>query len=305
VNVRETAGGVLAGFAALIIGVSMLAVYGDTFPSHVGTTRNEDGILAVRISLCPGERVTSVEVTTEVEPHRTWRVAGAGSTVDTWVVGAVPPDGFVEVDSAPDGAFVRGDVSIRVETNQVAYWGDEVDVLNVIGGSVLFENQPTVSSRFDEVAMGRYPCDDPDGSLGTWRWASRGLLVAAAVFAIAAALLVPVYRRRARRADGPAGWYANPDDSTTVRWWDGNRWTVAVAVPGHTSPNRFPAVQALAVTLIVTGFLLSLVAPAAGAEHRLVREAPWVAALHRVSLGLLALGACFVLVGFVTARRKN
>lgn len=26
-------------------------------------------------------------------------------------------------------------------------------------------------------------------------------------------------------ASPPAGWYANPDDATSLRWWDGTQWT--------------------------------------------------------------------------------
>jgi hypothetical protein len=307
VDVRETAGGVLAGIAGLIVAVSMLAVMGDTFPTHLGMTRVE-GALAVRIALCPGERVSAVEVTSESEPHQTWRVAGPDSTVDTWVVGAVPPDGFVEVESAPTVAFLRGDVTVQVETNQVVDRITGVDALNVISGSVLFDNQATVSSRFAEEATRRYPCDDPDGKLGTWKWVSRFLLLAAGLAAIAALLLIPENRRRTLREDHPVGWYANPDDSTTVRWWDGKRWTAAIAVPRHSSPAaRHGAAPVASVVLIVGGFLMALIAPAAGAEHRFLPEPWWAMALHRTSLGLFALGGCCILVTIALARhrRKN
>ena len=87
-KVRATAGGVLVAIAALIVAVSFLAVYGDTFASHVGMTRDSAGRLAVRIALCPGEQVRSVEVATESAPRQSWRVTGPGSPAATWVVGA-------------------------------------------------------------------------------------------------------------------------------------------------------------------------------------------------------------------------
>ncbi len=283
-NVRATAGGVLAGSAALIIAVSMLAVMGDTFPTHVGMTRDADGTLAVKVALCPGEQVRAVEVTTEAAPHHTWRVTGPGSTVDTWVVGAEPPDGFVEVESAPEDAFLRDDVSVRVETNQDR-WDALVGPLQVTGGAVLFENEPTVSSRFAEIARHRYPCDDPTGRLGTWKWVSRALLVAAALFAAAAALLVEEQRGRTNRHDLRAGWYADPDDPTAVRWWNGSRWTAAVAVPrAGTARSGHRLLPMTGTVLIVAGFLTTLIAPAVGAEHHLRPEAAWVALLHEASL---------------------
>ncbi len=174
-KVRETTGGVLVAIAGLIVAVSFLAIYGDTFPSHVGMTRDAGGTLAVRIALCPGEQVRSVEVSTVSGPRQAWRVTGPGSTADTWVVGATPPDGFVELETAPSDAFLRGDVSVSIETNQANESGTTFYVLAITGGSVLFENQATVSSRFSDVALRRYPCDDPDGRLGTWKWVESRL----------------------------------------------------------------------------------------------------------------------------------
>jgi hypothetical protein len=262
-------------------------------------TRDAGGALAVRIALCPGERVRSVEVSTESGPRQAWRVVGPGSTDDTWVVGATPPNGFVEVESAPSDAFLRGDVSVSIETTQAKESGTTFYVLAITGGSVLFENEATVSSRFSEVALSRYPCDDPDGKLGTWKWVSRALLVAAAISAVGAWLLAPERRRRR------AGWYVNPDDSTSVRWWDGSRWTVAVAVPSRplvTGGRRLPLAG---TALIVAGFLGSLIVPASGAEHRLVPEAGWAEVLGNTSRGLIAVGVGCVLVGFIVERRRK
>lgn len=299
VKVRETAGGVLVAIAALIFAFSFLATYGDTFASHVGMTRDAAGTLAVRIALCPDEQVRSVEVSTESGPRQVWRVTGPGSTADTWVVGATPPNGFVEVESASSDAFLRGDVSVSIETNQAEESGTTFYVLAVTGGSVLFENQATVSSRFSDVALGRYPCDDPDGRLGTGKWVSRALLVAAAISGIAAALLAPERRRRR------AGWYVNPDDAATVRWWDGDRWTVAVAIPSRPVSTGRRSLQAAGTVLIVGGFLGLLIAPAAGAEHRLLPEAAWVAVLATASRGLIVIGVSCVLIGFIVEQRRK
>ena len=298
-KVRATAGGVLVAIAALIVAVSFLAVYGDTFASHVGMTRDSAGRLAVRIALCPGEQVRSVEVATESAPRQSWRVTGPGSTADTWVVGAALPSGFVEVQSAPSDAFLVGDVVVSVETNQARQSDTRFYVLGITGGSVLFENEATVSSRFSDVALKRYPCDDPEGRLGTSKWVSRFLLAAAAIAACAAGLLAPERRHRS------AGWYVNPDDAATVRWWDGNRWTVAVAVPTRPFSTGRRALPAIGTGLIVGGFLALLIAPAAGAEHLLTPEAAWVSLLAAASRGLIIVGVCSILIGFIVDRRSN
>ncbi len=57
--------------------------------------------------------------------------------------------------------------------------------------------------------------------------------------------------------------------------------------------------------LIVAGFLALLIAPAAGAEHRLLPEAGWVGVLDNTSRGVMAIGVCCILIGFIVERRRN
>lgn len=41
-------------------------------------------------------------------------------------------------------------------------------------------------------------------------------------------------------ADIPAGWYPNPEDASTERWWDGTQWTPTTR-PTTTAPPSFAA----------------------------------------------------------------
>lgn len=62
---------------------------------------------------------------------------------------------------------------------------------------------------------------------------STGLAIAAAVavLAVVVAVVVVILRRRSSSAgpeNKPAGWYADPADTSMVRWWDGQAWTTHI-----------------------------------------------------------------------------
>jgi hypothetical protein len=188
-KVRDTVGGIVAGCSALLIFVAFFLVYGDTFPSHVGATRDAHGELSFQLALCPDEQITAVEVSTQAKPRQIWRVTGPGSTQDAWIVNSAPPAGFaVEATPAP-GAFASGQVSVQFRTNHVKYWGGEFDVADVTGGSILFEGTHVDPAQFTRTALHRYPCNDPDGKKNDSRWSSRALLVAALLGGAAVILL--------------------------------------------------------------------------------------------------------------------
>ncbi|MFT3887032.1 MAG: DUF4328 domain-containing protein [Arachnia sp.] len=62
----------------------------------------------------------------------------------------------------------------------------------------------------------------------------------------------------------PAGWYASPDGSPGLRWWDGARWTddrrpIADAPPPPTAPNRLPRLSVWVRALILISSAAALV----------------------------------------------
>lgn len=78
----------------------------------------------------------------------------------------------------------------------------------------------------------------------------------------------------------PAGWYADPDDTTALRWWDGTRWTEDrrksgwQPAPLSTTPQTAPPISLGAkivlviVALVLAGGILRLfgIGDSAGAE---------------------------------------
>lgn len=51
----------------------------------------------------------------------------------------------------------------------------------------------------------------------------------------------------AENPDLPAGWYRDPDDATTQRYWDGHAWTdrVPPADRRHAWPRDLPAASSV------------------------------------------------------------
>jgi hypothetical protein len=193
---RSTVGGLLSGLAGLMVVGAAFVVMGEDFPTHVGLTRTEQGVLAVRIALCPGEQVRSVQVSAGSEPGQTWRVSGPGASIEPWPIGVTPP-GFSQDESPNDVAFVAGSVAVRVTTSKVRRWGDSFDVGSISAQSVMFDGKPLGSAEFDDVALHRYPCSDPNGGQRRLRLAIYIVLLAVIPGSIAALLL------RSREA-GPA-----------------------------------------------------------------------------------------------------
>lgn len=73
----------------------------------------------------------------------------------------------------------------------------------------------------------------------------------------------------------PAGWYADPRDPLTSRYWDGSRWTdnrvpVRAAVPGATAqaPTNDKAIASLVLGLAWLGGLGSVLALVFGHQAR-------------------------------------
>lgn len=88
----------------------------------------------------------------------------------------------------------------------------------------------------------------------------------------------------------PAGWYPDPTQAQTQRYWDGDAWT----------SSRAPALPAQSHTMVTLGWVFALLVPIVGLVLGILvadrhREGTWIIAVSIVS-GLLWV-AVFVYAG--------
>ncbi len=163
---RLVLGGVFAVIAVALLAAGLFSVMGETFPSHVGVIKGVSGAPTIQIVLCPGEKVNAVEV--DWGDGRRWRASSSGSTVDHWTVGQPLPAGFRLDESASEQDMTVGTITVSIQTNR-ARWGDVFDLDEITAHAILFDYEQVTPSDFPDVALNRYPCDDPDGRKAAWR----------------------------------------------------------------------------------------------------------------------------------------
>lgn len=97
---------------------------------------------------------------------------------------------------------------------------------------------------------------------------------------------------------GPAGWFADPSDATSYRWWDGKQWTAFTAPVRRSVSRRWAVVATVSVLLVLfAGWALIwiLLFPALmlnDADNGKFGHDVTTLWLPQVGLGVLGIGAC-------------
>ena len=89
----------------------------------------------------------------------------------------------------------------------------------------------------------------------------------------------------------PASWYADPENATGMRYWDGTRWTE------HRTNYRAKAPKPASEGMVAAGYILSFLLPVAGVVIGIIlmnrdsRHGRWILALSVVFfIGFVILG---------------